>query len=293
MKDLRRQLELPALDSPLRNNVQNDRAIMAYQFFHLDRTVRNWPIEYDDGKVKITVTGEAIATMYDLEVLIYIVSLMAQKMERGEPVDRTFKFVAGDFFRVAGVSGGSAYRRIEGALDRLQGTKIRTNILTGGERTKEGFSWIDNYKIVYKEDTGRLDRISVTICEWLWRAIKLDNNKFVYDPKYFDLPPMEKRLYEMAKAHCGKNGFRMWIDRLQVRVGSEDEPRRFKAKLKAISSRKRPLPGYGLVLKDHLVKNASPRRGRPTKRTMVVFYRQDVQSIVDTLSHADDLDLVD
>lgn len=290
---MKEQFELMRLDSPLRTNVQNDRAVMAYQFFHLDRTTRNWPIEYDDGKVKITVTGEAIATMYDLEILIYIVSLMAQKMERGELVDKTFKFSAGDFFRVAGVSGGgSAYQRIEGALDRLQGTKIRTNIRTGGEITKGGFSWIDSYEIVYKEETGRLDRITVSVCDWLWRAIKMDNNKFVYDPRYFDLPPMEKRLYEMAKAHCGKNGFRMWMDRLQVRVGSEDEPRRFKAKLKAIASRRRPLPGYCFILKDQSIRNASPRGGRPTKRTMVIFWMQEA-SIVETLNHSDDLDLVD
>jgi plasmid replication initiation protein len=287
------QLLLLPLDSPLRGQVQNDRWVMAYQFFHLDRTLRDWPIEYDDGKVKITVTGSPIATMYDLEVLIYIVSLMAQRLERGEQVERTFAFSAGDFFRVAGIAdSGSAYYRIEGALDRLQGTKVRTNIVTGGERTKEGFSWVDSYKLVYKEDTGVLERVTVTICEWLWRAIKMDNNKFIYDPCYFDLPPLEKRLYEMARAHCGQRGFRMWLDNLQRRVGSQDELRRFKSKLKAIAARKRPLPGYCLALKDFEIRNAAPKRGRPAKRTMVLFWRAEA-SIVETLTRADELDLVE
>jgi hypothetical protein len=31
----------------------------------------------------------------------------------------------------------------------------------------------------------------------------------------------------------------------------------------------------------------------PAKRTMVVFYRLNVPSIVDTLSHADEFDLVE
>jgi hypothetical protein len=105
------QLLLLPLDSPLRGQVQNDRWVMAYQFFHLDRTLRDWPIEYDDGKVKITVTGSPIATMYDLEVLIYIVSLMAQRLERGEQVERTFAFSAGDFFRVAGIADSGSEPR--------------------------------------------------------------------------------------------------------------------------------------------------------------------------------------
>jgi plasmid replication initiation protein len=286
------QLNLP-LDSPLRSVVQNDRAIMAYHFFHLDRTPRNWPIQYDDGVVKVTVTGEAIATMFDLECMIYVISLMAQKMSRGESVDRQFHFAAGDFFRVAGWDdSGKSYKRMEEALDRLQGTKIRTNIVTGGERTKEGFSWLDNYKLVFKEDTGKLDRVSLTLCEWLWRAVKLDNNKFTYDPAYFDLPPLEKRLYEMARAHVGNKGFRMWIDRLQARVGCEDNPRSFKARLKKISQRRRPLPGYCFVLKECTVVNASPKRGRPAKRTMVMFFQTEKFSTT-LLGDADAIPIVE
>jgi len=273
MTDL--QLDLP-LDSPLRSSVQNDRSIMAYQFFHLDRVPRSWPIKYDDGKVKITVTGDAIATMYDSECLLYIVSLMVQKMSCGESVERRFHFSAGDFFRVAGWDdSGKSYERISAALDRLQGTKIRTNIVTGGERTVEGFSWLDNYKMVFKKETESLDRGTVTLCEWLWRAIKIDDNKFTYDPAYFDLPPLEKRLYEMARAHTGPKGFRMWIDRLQARVGSENNPRSFKARIKAISNRKKPLPGYCFILKECTIINASPRRGRPAKRTMVMFFQRE------------------
>ena len=157
------QLNLP-LDSPLRSVVQNDRAIMAYQFFHLDRTPRNWPIQYDDGVVKVTVTGEAIATMFDLECMIYVISLMAQKMSRGKvSIGNSISSQEISSAWQDGMTLGKSYKRMEEALDRLQGTKIRTNIVTGGERTKEGFSWLDNYKLVFKEDTGKLDRISLTL----------------------------------------------------------------------------------------------------------------------------------
>ena len=84
----------------------------------------------------------------------------------------------------------------------------------------------------------------------------------------------------------------MWLDNLQRRVGSQDELRRFKSKLKAIAARKRPLPGYCLALKDFEIRNAAPKRGRPAKRTMVLFWRAEA-SIVETLTRADELDLVE
>jgi plasmid replication initiation protein len=294
------QLSMPGIDSPLLGQVKNDRHVMAYNFFPLSKEAKPHPIRYDDGKVAIEVRGEDIATIYDKEILIYVVSLMSQRVERGEDVGRQFSFTAGDFFRVAGLSDGSgSYERIEGALGRIQGTQIRTNIVTGGERTREWFSWLDSAKVTYRkrkdkdgEMVERMEKITVTLCEWLWRAIKIDDAKFVYDPKFFELRPLEKRLYEIARAHCGRGGFRMWLDKLQVRVGSEDTQRKFRMNLKQIADRKRPLPGYAFTLIDRQVLNTAPRRGRPAKRTMVVFYRQDA-SIMETLNNADTLDLVE
>jgi plasmid replication initiation protein len=301
--ETRSQLALP-LDSPLVGQVKNDRNVMAYNFFRLTKESKPEPIAYNDGKVQISVKGEDIASMYDKDILVYIVSLMAAKVDRGEDVGRVFTFTAGDFFRIAGLSDGrGSYERIEGAIERLQGTQIRTNIVTGGERTKEWFSWLDNAKVIYRQtgeidpETGqpkeRMEKITVTLCEWLWRAIKMDDAKFNYDPKFFEMSPLEKRLYEIARAHCGKSGFRMWMDKLQVRVGSEDTPRKFRMKLKRIADRKRPLPGYAFMLQDRDIQNTAPRRGgRPAKRTMVVFYRIEA-SIVDTISHQDALELVE
>jgi plasmid replication initiation protein len=282
-------MDLFDLDSPLLGHIQNDRLMMAYCFFHLERGSRNRPIIYDDGKVRIEVFGQEIATIWDLEILIYIVSLMAEKMERGEDVDRTFAFTAGDFFRVAGISdGGSAYERIEGALKRLKGTQILTNISTGGTHTVDAFSWVENYRIVYRNgDRRTMEKFRVTICEWLWRAVKLDKKLYLYDPKYFDLPPLEKRLYEVARAHCGNQGFRIWLDHLQRRIGSEREPRKFKAELKKIKR----VPGYFIFVRDCLVLNTG-KRGRPAKRAMAVFVKDNVP-VIRVLEREAELELME
>jgi plasmid replication initiation protein len=293
-----------ALDSPLITRVQNDRNVMAFPWFSLAKIVRSTPIEYRDRRVELTVApGPAgLPTAWDKEFLVYVVSLMAQKLERGESVERTFTFAAADFFRVAGIgASGRSYERIEGALDRLQSVSIRTNIETGGELTKGFFSWLDEAEMVYR-DTGEvdrdgapvrvLDRVTVTVCRWLWRAVQADRQLYAYDPRFFDLPPLEQRLYEIARAHCGKAGFRMWLDRLQACVGSEDRPAKFKAKLVEIAQRRQPLPGYSFILQEKAVHNTGAR-GRPAKRVMVAFYSTRADSITRAIGEAVESPIVD
>jgi plasmid replication initiation protein len=245
---------------------------------------------YDDGRIRIEVTGtkHGVANIWDKELLIYIASLMQDKMNRGEFIDpnrREFTFSAHDFFRITGTKpGGSSYDRLEESLLRLQGTQISTNIETGGEGESRGFSWIDNYEIQYRRGRSgeRVMRaITVSLCKWLFRAILKDGRMLTYDPRYFDLPPIEKRLYEIARAFCGKEGaFKIGIEKLHRRVGTDTDLRHFKSRLVALSKKKQPLPEYGLSVIDPrrygLDPKAPPPPGRtPLKQYMVFFFRSD------------------
>jgi plasmid replication initiation protein len=134
----------PSLDSPLLGKIKNDRTIMVFSFFSLMREkVTELPV-YDDGRIRIEVTGtkHGVANIWDKELLIYIASLMQDKMNRGEFIDpnrREFTFSAHDFFRITGTKpGGSSYDRLEESLLRLQGTQISTNIETGGALVHRG-----------------------------------------------------------------------------------------------------------------------------------------------------------
>jgi plasmid replication initiation protein len=54
-------------------------------------------------------------------------------------ISQDFTFTAHDLFSVAGANhSGRSYSRLADALERLQGTQIRTNIEAGGEG-EEGF----------------------------------------------------------------------------------------------------------------------------------------------------------
>ena len=138
-------------DSPLVGGVKNARTMMVWSFFALGKDpVTELPV-YDDGTVRIEVTADkyGVATTYDKDVLIYVLSLIQDKLNRGETPSRIVSFKAHDFFvRTGRSSGGSYYNALDESLRRLKSTTIRTNIeiddTVGGQRGEVvAFSWIE------------------------------------------------------------------------------------------------------------------------------------------------------
>lgn len=270
------QLSLLPLDSPLRGSVKNERFVMVYNFFALTKERRTDPIVYQDGNVKIEVKSGAdgIATIYDKEFLIYVASLLVDKINRGLEPTQTCTITGNDYFRVTRQDNNKkSYERLALTLERLQGTQVKTNIETGGEGQDEWFSWLKSAKTQYRKlpDGGReLKSITIEICDWLYRAIVKDSRMLTYDPAFFDLPPLEKRLYEIARAHCGNQaGFKINLEKLRLRVGSEDQAKNFKAKLIKKSAQKNVIPEYGFKVVDR----TEPGRRADPKKALVVFWR--------------------
>ncbi len=278
------QIPLPGiLDSPLRGSVKNERSVMVYNFFALTKEKRTEPIRYHDGNVMIEVKGTdaGIATIYDKEILIYAISLLVDRINAGERASRWVQFTWHDFCRVTRIfASNTSYERISGALERLQGTQVKTNIETGGQGSDEWFSWLEAAKAEYSRNpaTGerRLKHVRVKLCDWLYRAVLKDRRFLTYDPVYFDLPVMEKRLYELARAHVGNQpGFKIGLQKLRVRVGSDMDDRNFKVQLKKIANKKKPLPEYAFKIIDTMPgPDGTPKR-LPLARNMVVFWRLD------------------
>jgi plasmid replication initiation protein len=298
------QLAFPGwMDSPLLGKVKNERTLMVWSLFSLskDKVVSLPP--YDDGTVKIKVTGSAehgVATCYDKDVLIYLASLLQDKLNRGETPSPTLVFTANDWAPVVGVrAAGTAYDRLLGALMRLKTTTVLTNIETGGEGEDSAFSWLSDYKVRYRRDsrTGEkvMHGIKVTLCDWVYRAVLRDRRMLTYDPAYFSLSPLERRLYEIARAHCGKQrGFKMGIEKLRLRAGVRSELKDFKRDLVKLSKCKNPLPGYGLSVIDPRKRIPHKDAPKPTGRTplkahMVFFYSTDRLAHMPTYDQTPDL----
>jgi plasmid replication initiation protein len=187
------QQRLPGLDSPLTGDVSNDRNTMLHSFFALE-PARTDPIEYKAEGVEIVVqdTKSRIVTINDKEILVYICSIASQKLSRGEQVSQKFRFTARDFFSVTGKTpGGKTYRYFAIAPERLQGTQIKTKLVTGGRRERTWFSWLKSARMetaVWSNGHEAMKAIEVELCDWLWRAIIDDRATLISSEGYFYLP---------------------------------------------------------------------------------------------------------
>ena len=99
----------------------------------------------------MTSRAASVANIWDAELLIYLASIIQERINLGMVPEPLVSFAVHDFFRITETKpGGSSYDRLDEGLARLRGTLIRTNIETGGEGEMEGFGWIDSYKIQYR-----------------------------------------------------------------------------------------------------------------------------------------------
>lgn len=275
----RRQGDLFPLDSPLYGDVQGERTVAEFPFFALTKKAQMTPMIFESGdaRIEINPSKTGVATIYDKEILLYIASLMAARMEQGEQVERVMSFTANDLFRVTGTNASArSYTSLKASLNRLQGTQIITNIETGGEGSDSAFSWLLKADIKYtKLPSGerRVKRVEVMVCDWLYRAILTDRRIAAYHLDFFKLGPIERRLYELAKFNCidDEAGFTIDLEALATRVGCATDKRGLeylKKQLRDVAD-KQPLPEYTVMLEEE--KMPSARGGRPRVRTLVSF----------------------
>ena len=286
--DLTVQQSLPGLDSPLTGDVSNDRNTMLHSFFALEAK-RSDPIEYKANGVEIIVQGtkSGLATINDKEILVYICSIASQKLARGEHVTPKFRFTAHDFFSVTGKTpGGKTYRYFAAALERLQGTQIKTNIVTGGRRERTWFSWLKSARMetaVWSNGYEAMKAIEVELCDWLWRAIVDDKAVLISSESYFYLPPLERKLYEVGYAECADRTTAIVpLKDLRRRMGVTTDLRHFRHNLgKTVA--KGSLKGFVIefVHRNEAGQIVLPRRRIPLDRLMVRFERHPNVPLID------------
>ncbi|MEM9197590.1 MAG: replication initiator protein A [Pseudomonadota bacterium] len=271
-----------ATDSPFSGKVRGQSDLMAYPFFALSKTPSRQEIHFAEAEVELRVrpSGRGLATIYDKEILIYLASLAMDRLNRGEEFSGVLTFTAYDFFKLAGLSGASGknYQRLSGALERLQGTQIRTSIETGGVSVEGWFSWISEAQIVYSRTARgekRARAIRVRLTDWLVRAIVADRSVLSYDRSYFTLNAVERRLYEIARSGCAgpvargdapaeRAGFVLDLATLRGRVGVTSPLKKFRQLLAQIVARD-DLPGYRVAFLD------PPGERRPLARLRIAM----------------------
>lgn len=257
-------------------SLKDDATTMEAPIFSLSTKpdLDEWRWESQDGSrwVEVIPSVRGRATQFDKDVLIYIASQMTEALnrERQDADKRTVRFVVYDYLVATNKPiGGYEYERLEKALFRLKGTMISTNIETGGSRVKRAFGLIDDWTIVEKSKTDeRMIAVEVTISKWLHRAIQAFEVLTIH-PDYFRLrKPLERRLYELARKHCGGQAvWRVGLPLLAYKAGSKATLKKFREMLLEIISAG-TIPDYRFQIEGDQVL-VYTRDGRKLARAIV------------------------
>lgn len=239
--------------------LKDDGASMEAPIFTLatkpDLSIWEWTSRDGNKSVRVMPSVLGRATQHDKDVLIYVVSQMTEGLNRGrdDAKNRTVRFTVYDYLVTTnrGV-GGDDYRRLQESFDRLAGTRIKTDIRTGGQRVTDNFGILERVRIVEKsQGDERMIAVDVTLSEWLYNAIQAYEILSIH-PDYFRLrKPMARRLYELARKHCGHQAqWKIGLELLQAKAGSKSTLKEFRRAVRAIEA-DNSLPEYRLVLNDN------------------------------------------
>jgi plasmid replication initiation protein len=247
--------------------LKDDTSSMEAPIFSLatkpDLRVWKWVSKDGNKSLEVTPSVRGRATQHDKDILIFLVSQMTQGLNlgRSDAKGRTIRFCVYDYLVKTNKStGGKEYKRLEESLERLSGTRIKTDIRTGGERIKESFGILDSWKIVEKAPNKQvMVAVEVTLSKWLYNAIQAFE-VLTIDSAYFQLrKPLEKRLYELARKHVGKQkSWKIGLDLLQEKCGSQAEKREFRRMIKDIA-KDNELPNFVLSLDERDTVAFTPR----------------------------------
>jgi len=231
---------------------KDDLASMEHPIFVLSKKkdIRN--LEYRSGDVSIAIkpTTDGLPTIFDKDVLLYCGSLLMQEVNAGRTPPKTLRVSSHDLLVATNkLTNGDAYRRLRLSLERLQGVSIQTNIKTNKREINRGFGLIDSYEVIESSKVkDRMVKLEITLSDWFYNSI-VGKEVLTINRDYFRLgKPMERRLYEIARKHCGKQ--KEWsinLTRLMEKTGSTSTLRLFRSRMKDIA-KDNHLPDYNIAI---------------------------------------------
>ncbi len=216
--------------------LKDDLASMEHPIFSLSTKPDRRILRYAHNGVTLEVTPSVRgrATIHDKDILIYCVSQLMAALNAGRKISRTLTLRAHDLLRATKRdTSGDSYARLREAFERLAGTRLTTNLSTGEGEATRGFGLIESWEILRHARGGRMSRVTVTLSEWIYRAV-LNQSVLTLSRDYFSLrKPLERRIYELARKHCGRQpNWRVSVATLHKKSGSAAPLRVFRAALR-------------------------------------------------------------
>lgn len=240
---------------------KGDMASMEHPIFSLstkpDHRIRRY--ENNGNYIEIKPSADGLATVHDRDVLIYCVSQLINAINQGKEISQVVRFKAYDLLKATNrMTNGQGYEGLKAAFERLAGTRISTNIITGGTEEFETFGIIERAKIVRETRDGRMQEIEVKLSDWVFSAIK-HQEVLTLNRNYFRLrKPLERRLYEIGRKHCGRQSeWRISLEKLQLKCGSASTLKEFRRLIGSIVEEDQAynhIPDYSIsITEDDIV----------------------------------------
>lgn len=229
---------------------KDDLGTMEHPIFSLSTKpdLRVLSYEHNGTQVQVTPSVKGRATIFDKDILIFCISQLMVGLNAGREVSRKLQLKAHDLLLATGRdTGGDSYLRLREAFERLAGTRITTNIATGGIEVTSGFGLIESWEILRKTRGGRMISVMVTLSDWIFRAV-LARSVLTLSRDYFSLrKPLERRVYELARKHCGRQPeWRVSVGTLHKKAGSTAPVRVFRAAIRKMIEEAN-LPDYSMA----------------------------------------------
>jgi plasmid replication initiation protein len=190
-----------------------------------------------------------MASIWDFDVVIWAVSQVRAAKQRGQHPRRKIRFQAYDMLRSIGRdTGGTDYKQLEAALNRLAGTLVETNIRAPAGQRKETFHLLDAWKHV-TDGAGCSKHMTLALPDWLFRGALDDRDVLRVSPNYFGIPSgLGRWIYRLARRHGGNQepGWRFRMEELHARSGSTQPLNQFARDLRKIMAK--GVPEYALTV---------------------------------------------
>lgn len=236
---------------------KGDMASMEHPIFSLSTKPDTRVRRYEHGSVFVEIkpSSDGLATVHDRDILIYCISQLMAALNAGQQVTSVLRFKAYDLLKATNrMTNGQGYAALKASLDRLAGTRITTNIITGEREQIDMFGLIERATIVRETREGRMQDIEVKLSDWVFNAIQ-HKEVLTLHRDYFRLrKPLERRMYELGRKHCGKKDeWRISLPVLQKKCGSastEKEFRRLVSNIVEEDQRFEHMPDYSVTLDD-------------------------------------------
>lgn len=236
---------------------KGDMASMEHPVFSLSTKPDHRVKKYQNGDkfIEVKPSSDGLATVHDRDILIYCISQLVAALNAGKVVSSLVRFRAHDLLKATNrMTNGQGYEALKSAMERLSGTRISTNIVSGGKEEFKTFGLIEHATIVRETRDGRMQEVEVKISDWVFGAIR-QQEVLTLHPNYFRLrKPLERRIYEIARKHCGKKDeWRISLELLQKKCGSSSTQKEFRRLVTNIveeDQKHSHIPDYAVTLES-------------------------------------------